>query len=157
MNKGSDRKGEVRNIGRGWDRGRREYRCADGADARVPSEVFKTVGQEDERISLSFEEPAEEQPADVLAPVSGIWYRPPSKDNSCRLFVSETKFDRSMSRVVSGLKGKTTILPKTCREVLGSAFEYSPLRSFVLNEGLEVLESALWHTEIAKITLPATL
>ena len=110
----------------------------------MPSGVFKTVGQEDERISFSFEESVEEQPADVLAPASGIWYRPSNKDNSCRLFVSETKFDRSMSQVVRGLKGKTTILPKTCREVRRKAFRGTSLRSIVLNERLEVLEYAFY-------------
>ena len=144
MNKGSDRKGEVRNIGRGWDRGRREYRCADGADARVPSGVFKTVGQEDESDSSSWEESVEEHVAGILAPVSGIWYRPSNKDNSCRLFVSETEFDRGMSQVVGGLRGKTIIFPRTCREALRFAFERTSLRSVVLNERLEVLENAFY-------------
>lgn len=60
------------------------------------------------------------------------------------LFVSETKFDRSMSQVVRGLKDKTTILPKTCKEVRKKAFRGTPLISIVLNEGLEVLKNVFY-------------
>ena len=86
-----------------------------------------------------------------------------------QLFVSETEFDRSMSQVVKGSRGSKTItFPSTARSVLECAFQGTPLRSAVLNEGLRELGSlgddrfplrgmAFSGTQIRKIVLPATL
>ena len=56
-----------------------------------------------------------------------------------------------MSQVVSGLKGKTAILPKTCREVRRKAFRGTPLKSIVLNEGLEVFETTIFGCENIRV------
>ena len=60
---------------------------------------------------------------------------------SVQLFVSETGFDRSMSRLARGAEGARTItFPGTVRDVMHDAFKgHWSLRSAVLNEGLKRL------------------
>ena len=63
------------------------------------------------------------------------------KRSYAQLFVSETEFDRSTSRLVRGAEGIRTItFPGTVRDVKCNAFMSNrSLRSAVLNEGLEQL------------------
>ena len=57
-----------------------------------------------------------------------------------RPFVSGTELSRNMSLVVREHFGATTAtFPNTARRVQNDAFRKTPLRSVVLNEGLETL------------------
>ena len=95
---------------------------------------------------------------------------------TAQLFVSETEFDRSMSRLARGAEGARTItFPDTVRDVSYDAFKGNlSLRSVVLNEGLERLREhesaarsrfgcpgqyaeAFSNSWLQRVTLPATL
>ena len=64
------------------------------------------------------------------------------RQSNIQLFVSETRFDRSMSQLAYGAKGtRTVIFSSTIKGVEYNAFEDNrSLKSAVLNEGLERLE-----------------
>lgn len=58
---------------------------------------------------------------------------------------------------MAGARGKTIAFPKTIRQMLACMAWEVPLRSVILNEGLEALEETFWRTKIKKMTLPRTL
>ena len=66
---------------------------------------------------------------------------------SFRYIASRSEFNRAMTRIVKGSEDAATFtLPRTTRAVSGSAFaETLSLRSVILNEGLEVLESCAFQ------------
>lgn len=78
--------------------------------------------------------------------------------------MSDAKFDRNMSQLIQKRNSAKTITsPLTIRKFLGSACKGEPLRSVVLNEGLETLgeyydiHGIFRCTQIKQITLPSTL
>ena len=96
---------------------------------------------------------------DHVAPRNGILYIAQNKEDTVlQIFVSKTKFNRKQSQIAKAENNiKTITFPQTVRKVLDSAFKNIPLRSVILNEGLEELENVFSDTRIEKITLPKTL
>lgn len=128
MDKGSDKRGGTRNTGRRWSEGRRKYTCRDSVDVRVPNRAFLRK----DWFQFSWGK-------DPYFPKNGVSYQPEkSNDRMCRPFVSEAEFDKMMSKIVKGPNVKTITFPKTTRTVCERAFNDIPLKSVVLNEGLEV-------------------
>ena len=79
---------------------------------------------------------------------------------SFRYIASRSEFNRAMTRIVKGSEDAATFtLPRTTREVSGSAFaETLSLRSVILNDGLEVLESCAFQcSRLEKLRVPATV
>ena len=75
-----------------------------------------------------------------IASRNRILYNPRAKKQQ-RLFVSGTEFDRRMSQVVKGAKDvRTIIFPSAFKELSYEVFQETPVRSVILNEGIEKLE-----------------
>ena len=80
-----------------------------------------------------------------MVPVNMIVYRKYRthklfKQLQLRLLISETEFDRSMSRIVKVYKDtKMVVSPNTIREIIESVFQHTAVRTVILNEGLETL------------------
>ena len=98
---------------RGWDDEHGAYACADSVGVAVQGGL----------------------------PRNGIVYRPRPRDGCpVRLLVSATEFDRDASLLARASGAiRTVIFPRTARKVLDRAFQNTPVRSAVLNEGLEEL------------------
>ena len=127
---------------RGWDDEHGAYACADSVDIAVQNGL----------------------------PGNGIVYRPRARDGCpLRLLASATEFDRDASLLARTSDAiRTVIFPRTARKVLDRAFQNTPVRSAVLNEGLEELgECRNWNEEgydgvfngarLQRIVLPPTL
>lgn len=74
------------------------------------------------------------------------------------IFVPKTEFDRKMSQISRRPNDKTITFPNTVKNVPAGAFQYTPLRSVILNEGLESVQRISFvSTRIKHITFPSTL
>lgn len=110
MKKSSAREKKSKCTTHRWIQGRTNRVCTDGANVHVPSRtfrLFKTINWVTKVL------PEEDDEAGPLAPRNGILYKVLSKNNClCGLFVTEMKFDRSMSRIMEGVKDtRMTIFP----------------------------------------------
>ena len=117
----------------GWQKTarRKAYVCVDGLSVEIASKGLRPCQWSD-----SFRNTTRTAPTNTVGLCISKQYRL----RWIQLFVSETEFDRSMSRIVRGSRGSKTItFPSTARSVLECAFQGTPLRSVILNEGLREL------------------
>ena len=82
-----------------------------------------------------------EDASDCVFPRNGISYGKDGGAGRVRLaFVSETEFDRGMSRLVRAERDvRTAVFPNTVRKASDGVFAGAALGAVVLNEGLEEL------------------
>ena len=111
-----------------WNEKRTTYRCADGVTTLALDKIFRRSQTEAEKVWT--------QPGYA----SGISYKVLYDKRIISVLVSETQFDRDMSRIAQGANYvKTIIFPGTVREATAGAFRMTALLSVVLNEGLKTL------------------
>lgn len=102
---------------RSWDAARTAYTCSDGRHVHVSNVALRL----DDRKSP---EPEEKSKVTRLVPSNVILYIAHGVNKGLPyLFVSETRFDRSMSVIVKAAESsKTVTFPRTVREAKDSAF-----------------------------------
>ena len=128
MDKGSDKRSETKNAGHRWDLKRGQYTCRDGADVSVPNRTP----------APKCSDGGSDRAKDLSLLRTGIVYQPYSRDGrTCRLLASATEFDRSMSQIAGGLKGKTLTFPRTCRKMSRSPFEGAEVERVALPKTLK--------------------
>ena len=122
-----------------WNRERSAYRCTDETVVRVLDAIPGRSGQSSSRVAYG-----------------GAGAGQP------RALVSGTWLSRNLSQIASGAKNaKTFTFPRTVREAQGYLFWGGPLRSVVLNEGLQTLGdgtgTVFKDTRLRTVRLPSTL
>ena len=114
--------------GKRWNKEHTTYKCADGINVLTLGRTVKRDqdGSEETRTHPKY--------------ASGISYKVLYDKKIISVFVSETQFNRDMSRVAQGANyAKTITFPSAVRDVAASAFRMAALLSVVLNEGLRTL------------------
>ena len=122
-----------------WNREHSAYRCTDETVVRVLDAMPGRSGQSSSRVSYGG-----------------------AGAGQTRALVSGTRLSRNLSQIASGAKdAKTLTFPRTVRETRGYLFWGGPLRSVVLNEGLQTLGddagAVFKDTRLRTVRLPSTL
>ena len=116
------------------------YQCVDSLEVELPCRVFERC--EEQRDNNQPAVAADQACAGKTrtAPRNGTLYKA-RKRKSLSLFVSESEFNRELSRIVKGAEGiRTVIFPSTTKEIFDGAFRDTSVRSVILNEGIEKLD-----------------